>query len=190
MKRNCLLLTVGLLAIGLAVTGCGKKVEQAVEVARVAQDARDGNFTVKGEDGKEVKVETNQIGGEGGKMTATDASGKTTTTEYGKDAVKQEDVGVDFYPGAEVKTGMKAAAGGEEGKAGTGATVQLVTADPVEKVTKFYKDQYANGNTVVDMPGGVMITIASGEGAGKMIMVSADKAANQTQIVIHNASGM
>jgi hypothetical protein len=184
MKRNCLLLTVGLLAIGLAVTGCGKKVEQAAEVARVAQDAKDGNFTVKGDDDKEVKVETNKIGGESGKVATTDASGKTTTTEYGKDAVKQEDVGVDFYPGAEVKIGTKDAASGKGGKAGALATVQLVTSDPLEKVAKFYKDRYAKGSAVLDTSQGVIITFGSGKGVEKTISITGDKAANQTVILI------
>lgn len=190
MKRGWYLLTVlALVALAtgfVALAGCSKQVKETAEAVRVAQDAKDGNFTVKGEKGEEVKVETGKTGQDSGSMTVTNEKGETTKTEYGKDTVKESDVGIAFYPGATVETGVKATQAGD--KQGTGATVSLLTSDSVDQVGKFYKDKYGKGNTVIEQPDSVMITIKAGENAGKMIMIAAKE--GQTQIVIHSMKDM
>jgi hypothetical protein len=154
----------------VALVGCGK-ARQAAEVARTAQDARDGEYTIKGEKGEEVKVET-QKDGEDGKMTVTTKEG-TTTTEYGANAVTEKDVGIAFYPGATVESGgSTTTTGGKDG--GTWASVSLLTTDSFADVAKFYKDKYAQGNTVVEQPDMLMITVSAGENMGKMIMAAPD----------------
>ncbi len=185
MRGLQVILAVGMLAM-LTLAGCGQKVRQGMEVARVARDAQDGKFTVKGEEGQEVQVDTTQ--GEGSwKMTETDASGKKVTAEYGATAVKEEDIGVAFYPGAEVESGMTVASSDKESN--DTASVILKTTDSFDAVAKFYKDKYAEGNTVVEQPNMLMITIKTGEGKGKMIMASPNGDSG-TQIVIHNAADM
>lgn len=187
MRSTIMLVAAALLAVLLVTGGCGRKVREAAEVARAAADAQDGNFTVKGQDGQEIKVDTSQ-GGEAGKVTVTDEKGVTTTSEYGATAVKEEDVGVAFYPGAEVETGSTVSTQGAD--KGSMATVSLKTSDGFDAVAKFYKDKYASGNTVMEQPNNLMITIEAGEGQGKMIMVSPQGEGGGTQIVIHSASEM
>lgn len=179
MGRWRVVLVVGTV-LCLAVAGCGK-VRQAAEVARTASDARDGKFTVKNEKGEEVKVETDQEGKDAGKTTVTTKEG-TATTEYGTDKVTEKEVGIAFYPGATVAQGTKSSTTGQS--AGTFSMVSLTTADAFDAVAKFYKDKYATGNTVMEQPGSLMITITSGDKSGKMIMVTTDKEAGKTSITI------
>lgn len=186
MRSVYLVGVMAMLAAVLTACGCGRKVSEGMEAARVAADAQDGRFTVKSEDGEEVKVDATQ-GGESGKVTITDEQGKTTTGEYGAQAVKEEDVGVAFYPGAEVEMGSNiSATGGERERM---ATVSLKTSDGFDAVAKFYKDKYATGNTVLEQPNNLMITIRTGEGQGKMVMVSPQDEGGGTQIVITATSG-
>lgn len=169
----------------LVVVGCGK-AKQAVEVARAAQDAKDGNFTVTNEKGEKVTVNTKAGGGEGQSVTVTGPEG-SSTYQSGAGTVKQEDVGIDFYPGATVEQGSTASQSGEKGgKGGKVSMVILSTTDGFADVAKFYKDKYAAGNTVIDQPGNLMITIKGGENVSKMIMVTADKSSGKTQITIHS----
>jgi hypothetical protein len=177
----CLL---GLFVVVGVLSGCGRQVKDGLEAARLAQDAQDGKFTVKGEKGEEVKVETDKAGKDSGQVKVTDDKGQTTTSDYGKESVKEEDVGIAFYPGAEVQQGVNMAT--EGGKAGKYATVSLTTGDSFADVAKFYKDKYAAGNTVVEQPDSLMIMIKAGENAGKMVMVAVKD--GKTEIMIHSAS--
>jgi hypothetical protein len=171
-------------ALSLVVGGCPKRVKEAASAVRTAQDAQDGNFTVTNEKGEKVKVETKGEG-ESGSVTVTGPDGQTKS-EYGQDAVKQEDVGIDFYPGASVEGGGKVSGGDKEG---SWAAVNLETNDPFDKVASFYKERYAKGNTVMESPGSLMITIDAGENKGKMIMVAEDKDKGVTTVLIHSAAG-
>lgn len=180
---------VALLVAALLVTGgCPKKVKQIGEAARVAQDAQDGNFTVKGEKGEEFKFESKGGDADSGKMTVTGPDGQKSTTESGADAVKPEDVGIDFYPGATVEGGTKSSVTGEKG--GAFAQVTLTTKDPLDKVASFYKGKYAEGNTVMDAPGSCVIVFGEGENKGKMISVTEEKGEGLTRILISAGSGM
>jgi hypothetical protein len=186
LKTTQAMLWIGvavLVVLSLMVGGCPKRVKQAASAVRTAQDAQDGNFTVTNEKGEKVKVETKGEG-ESGSVTVTGPEGQTTS-EYGANAVKQEDVGIDFYPGASVESGGKAT-GGEKG--GSWAVVSLETKDPFDKVATFYKDKYAKGNTVMESPGSLMITIDAGENKGKMIMLGEDKDKGVTTVMIQSAA--
>jgi hypothetical protein len=186
--RALLWIAISVLAVAVVVTGgCPKKVQQATEAVRTVQDAQDGDFTVKGEKGEEVKVETEGKDGEDATVTMTGPEGQTTTVETGDKAVSESDVGVAFYPGATVDAGGTVSSGGEKG--GTYAQVSLTTSDPFDKVATFYKDKYAKGNTSVDGPGNLMIVFDEGENKGKVVTVTEDKAAGKTTIVIAAASG-
>ncbi len=73
----------------MAFAGCSKAVEAVktgAEVARVAKDAQDGEFTVKGKDGETIVVDAEKAG-KGGTVTVTDADGEvsTVTTTEDKD---------------------------------------------------------------------------------------------------------
>ncbi len=161
------------------VAGCSKGAKDAAEAARVAADAQDGKFTVRDGKGGSVQVETEKQGGDSGKVTATTKDG-TVTSEYGKDKVTEQDVGVAFYPGATVEQGNKYAATGKD--AAQAATVTLVTKDSFDKVAKFYKAKYGKGNTVVEQPNNLMIGLKGGKDQGKMLMVQV--ADGQTKITI------
>lgn len=167
----------------LLVTGCGtaRKVGQA---ARMANDARDGKMTYTNEKGEKTTIET-KPGGEGGTYTVTGKEG-TTTAKIGADAVKQEDLGVDFYPGATVEHGATSTSAGTQG--GKYSQAMLSTTDPFETVAKFYKDKYSQGNAVTEQPNMLMIMIGEGKTGGKMIMVTAKD--GKTEIVISSGAGM
>ncbi|NPV47955.1 MAG: hypothetical protein HPY69_13425 [Armatimonadetes bacterium] len=186
MRGIAVLMGAALLAGMLLAAGCGKKVREAAEVARVAQDAQDGSFTVKGEDGQEVKVETDQTGAESGKWTISSDKG-TMTGEVGEGKVTEEDIGIAFYPGAEVGTGAKVSSEGQD--TGNVRSVELLTDDPVDKVAQFYKDKYGQGSQVVEQEGQTMITMG-GQGTHKLIMVMKDEESGKTKIAIQVIEGM
>ena len=193
-SRHAVRLIVAVLSIVVLAAlfcGCGrvrKAASTTKEVARVAQDAKDGEVTIKGEDGEEVTLKTDeddevvswQVQGE---------DGETTTAEFGSDKVSEEDVGLKFYPGAEAEgSGTIQTTGGEEG--GSFCSVSLRTGDSFDKVAKFYKDEYAKGNTVMEQPGQLMILIDAGEDSGKTVIVSRDEGSDETAIVLSSGSSM
>jgi hypothetical protein len=80
-------------AVMLGLGACGKVQETAAEKAIESSMARDGT---------QAKVNMS----EGGmKVTATDASGKTSPMEIGKAQVSESDLGVPFYPGSKPAEG-------------------------------------------------------------------------------------
>ncbi|MEI6501830.1 MAG: hypothetical protein WCP21_12485 [Armatimonadota bacterium] len=180
----------------LMLTGCPKKADDGAtggpalpglpSMPKVSKSGDTVNYSGKDEKGNAVNV-TSTKEGESAKTTVKTDQG-TLTTEVGKDKVSEKDLGIAFYPGATVETGMNAAQSGA--KAGAMQMVNLKTADPFAKVAAFYKGKYAKGNTVVEQGEMLMITIKSGQAAGKMIMASPSSDKQGTQIVIHSASGM
>jgi len=180
----CIVVVLVLALVGIT-GGCGRAAKGAKETAeavRVAKDAQDGSFTVKGEKGEELKVDASKEGGKSGSWSMTDEKGQTTTSEWGANTVTQEDVGIGFYPGATVVTGVKADTTGAGGTASS--TALLETPDPFDKVATFYRGKYGKGNTVIEGPGNLMITIDAGENKGKMIIVGENKEKGVTTIAI------
>lgn len=187
MKTVSVVAGAVLLAAVVLTAGCGRKVREAAEVARVAHDAQDGNFTVKGEDGQEIKVETDQTGAESGQWTISSDKG-TMTGEVGQGKVTEEDIGIAFYPGAEVGTGAKVSSEGQD--AGHMRSVELFSDDPVDKVAQFYKDKYGPGGQVVEQEGQTMITTGTGgQDTHKLIMVMKDDETGRTKIGIQVIEG-
>jgi hypothetical protein len=170
----------------LALVGCGcDKLNQAAKAVQLANDARDGKMTVTNEKGEKTTIETQPGGDKSGKTTVTTKEG-TTTTEVGTDKVSAQDVGIDFYPGATVEQSSSTSTTGEKG--GKYSVVTLSTSAAFKDVAKFYKDKYAEGNTVMEQPNSLMITVTAGENSGKMIMVMSEN--GKTQIMIHAGSSM
>ena len=166
MSRTGLFAPVCLMLIAaVALCGCGKakEVGQAVSVAR---DLRDGEATIKTDDGEaKMKIEED---GESVTITSTDKEGKETVT-WGSDAVDADKLGIELYPGAE-PTGTGGTSSGSEGDI---STVTLSTGDGFDKVAKFYKDKYPDADKQEVSAGGMkMLTLAvSAEPDLKHIMV-------------------
>ena len=184
MGRLSLLLLTLVAVACLLVAGCGK-IRQATEAAKALEGAQTGNYTVTNDKGEKTTVETKPGEAGSGKVT-TQTPGGTQTTEVGANKVKAEDVGIDFYPGATVDQGMTTSTTGDKGS--QAASAMLSTTDSFAKVAKFYKDKYGTGNTVMEQPTSLMITITAGKGAGKMIMVSTED--GKTKIMITAAMAM
>ncbi|MEI6503693.1 MAG: hypothetical protein WCP21_22010, partial [Armatimonadota bacterium] len=129
----------------MLLAGCPKKADEGVTGApaipglpsmpKVTKSGDTVNYSGKDEKGNAVNV-TSTKEGESAKTTVKTDQG-TLTTEVGKDKVSEKDLGVAFYPGATVETGMNAAQSGA--KAGAMQMVNLKTADPFAKVAAFYK---------------------------------------------------
>ena len=182
-----LLSAAALCCLVISLGGCPKPAIPLPGGGSVTPGGEKTTLTTKGEDGKSVTVESEKQGGKEGKVTVTTGEG-TTTAEVGKDKVSEKDIGVAFYPGATVDAGVSVNATG--GKGGKASTVTMATSDPLDKVTSFYKDKYGKGNTVVEQGGTLMISIRSGEGAGKMIMVAPSEDKSGTKIIIHASAQM
>ena len=180
----------------MLLAGCPKKADDGAagrpalpgqpSMPQVSKSGDTVNYSGKDEKGTAVNV-TSTKEGENAKTTVKTDKG-TFTAEVGKSKVSEKDLGIAFYPGATVETGVNAAQAGE--KSATVQMVTLKTADPLAKVAAFYKGKYAKGNTVVEQGEMLMITIKSGEAVGKMIMAGPSQDKQGTQIVIHSASGM
>lgn len=177
-------LTLALALTALALTGCGR-ARQVGEAARIANDARDGKVTVTNEKGEKATIET-KPGGDGAQTVTVTGKEGTTTAQTGAGAVKQEDVGVDFYPGATVEQGASSTTGGAN--AGKYSQVMLSTTDSFDQVAKFYKDKYGKGNMVTEQPNNLMIMIDQGKTGGKMIVVTSEE--GKTKIVISAGAKM
>ena len=84
-------------SLAVALAACGKVQEAASEKAaeKMIESAIE-------KDGSKAKVD---ISGDSTKITTTDASGKSSQFEMGAAKVSEAEVGVPFYPGAEVAEG-------------------------------------------------------------------------------------
>lgn len=189
-----LLLLVAFSTSALLLGGCPKKSSEGDGAAlpnlpgvpKVAQSGDKVTYSGKDEKGNAVSATVEKQGEDAHKTTVKTEKG-TMVAEVGKDKVAEKDLGVAFYPGATVEQGLNAQ---QTGKETTSAqVVNLKTADPYEKVASFYKGKYAKGNSVVEAGGSLIITIGSGKGAGKMILVGPAPDKQGTQIVINSTSG-
>jgi hypothetical protein len=180
MRAPWQIVVVALLVVAL-VPGCGCIARRAVERATGVSASDDGKVTIKGEKGEKVTVETQKGDSKSGSVTVTTDQG-TTTTDFGKDKVTEEQVGIAFYPGAEVESGGTVASSVKSTE--KMATAVLQTDDPVSKVAAFYKDKYAKGNTMVEQGDTLIITVKGDKDSGKMITVAGDKSSGKTQISI------
>ncbi len=190
MKTTRLVLIV-ICALGLlALSGCGcGKLREVTQAVKMANDARDGKVTVTNDKGEKATIETSKDDDKSGHVTVTGPEGSTTKSEWGEDTVKAEDVGIDFYPGAKVEHGGTSTSSGGKDGGGTFSMVALATDDSFDAVGKFYKDKYAKGNTVIEQPNHLMITIQAGENSGKMIMVMPDDDDKSKTHIVISAGG-
>ncbi len=179
---------VSLVAVAALAAGCGKvkQAKQAVETARSAGKlAQTGKATFTDEKGHKVAVQVNQKKEGEGTWAMTDEKGNKTTATVSSD-MTEKDVGLKFYPGATVKSGTTVSSTGA--KAGQMVTVTLTTQDGFDKVAKFYKDNYSQGNQVIEGPDALMIMF-SGDTSGKMVSVSKDKESGEVTIVLTAGMG-
>ncbi len=187
MRSRSILLALSGLTIGLLlVAGCGK-AKQAAQAVRAGQEmAQSGKTTITDDKGNKITVDASKEKQGGGSWSVTDKEGKTTTATV-TEKITEADIGLKFYPGAEVKSGSKVSTTGE--KAAATAVATLLTKDPMDKVVKFYKDAYGTGNQVVETPDSTMIMVQGGAGAGKMISITKDKDSGGVMIALTSGSG-
>jgi hypothetical protein len=152
-------------AVPLALAGCGKVQEKATEKMIESSISKDGT---------QAKVDLSQGGI---KVATTDASGKTTQMEMGNAKITEADLGLPFYPGASPKEGasMRIAQG-------SNVSLQQVlhSNDAPDKVAAFYRDKLkamAEGKQLMDM--------SSGDGAS--ISLIDDKAKSSMQVHVSKA---
>jgi Cu/Zn superoxide dismutase len=160
-----------------ALAACGKAEE------KVSQKAAEKMIESAIEkDGSQAKVELSESGT---KVTTTDASGKTSQIEMGGAKVVEADVGVPFYPGAEVAEGQSSKISTPDGSM---FTVMLHSADPADKVAAFYRDKLkaqAEGKQLMDMSNdGNATLMLSDEKAKTGVQVHVSKADKGTDIQI------
>lgn len=185
---SCILLCV-LLAIGVALGGCGKAREAAQtarevgEATRFAKDMQDGKATFKTNEGEgEVEVDKDA---ETMTITTTDQEGKETTITSSKDADLSK-LGLATYPGAQ-QEGSSTVTADEGGH----MTVVLTTADPFDKVAQFYKDKYPDvGKHEVSGPDGsqMLMMHVSEAPQVKTVMVTKDKGDDKVHIALVSVS--
>ena len=124
-------LPLATLALALtAFAGCGKVQEAASE--KIAEKVIESAIS---REGGSAKVE---LGGDRGTVKAegVDADGKAYKLEMGQATVSEKEVGVAFYPGAKASQGNRIANGDLQM-----VQVELLSADPVPKVTEWYRAQ-------------------------------------------------
>lgn len=210
VRASVVLIIASFLVISLSA-GCGrvaKGVQQAREGTRMAQEPEEtGEVTVKDEEGEPVTAEPGQEGeGEestsveadkakikvdvreeegGASWTITNQEGKTSTGAVTQD-VSEADVGLKFYPGAEVEQGSKGST--EAGGGASWTVVSLTTKDPAGQVAEFYKKAYPNAAQVIEMGAGIHIIIEGSGAEGKTITVAPDEQKGVTRIVLNAGS--
>jgi hypothetical protein len=117
-------------AIGVALTACGKVQEKAAE--KTAEKMIESSLS---KDGTQAKVDLS----DGGiKVATTDASGKSTQMELGKAKISESELGLPFYPGATETEGssMRIVNGNA-----TSLQVAMHSDDAYDKVAAFYRDK-------------------------------------------------
>lgn len=181
MNRRPSTASVCLVSLAIAaLAACGKAEE------KVSQKAAEKMIESAIEkDGSKAKVEL----AEGStKVTTTDASGKTSQFEMGGAKVGEADVGVPFYPGAELAEGQSSKISTPDGSM---VTVQLHSADAADKVAAFYRDKLksqAEGKQLMDMSSDGNATLMLADDKAKTgVQVHVNKAEKGTdiQIVAH-----
>ncbi len=111
---------------------------------------------------------------------------KEGTAEYSVDKdLDLSSLGVPIYPGATQKKGGSVAYSGQSnGKSSNMQMVTLVTSDPFDKVSAYYKDQYKDK---IDSKKANVMEMNAGNGKMTHIMMDEDKLA--TTIVISEDKG-
>ena len=162
MKKMLVLLLITALVMGVvALAGCGEK-----------------KVTIEGEDG-EVDITEKD-----GDVSVTDEGGDTTkiTTD-----VSEDDLGVPFYPGAEVTMGSVVSSSGEGG-------ASLSTKDSIAEVSAWYKDKLSGEPSFVDTSMDIegeevgWFSFQSGDSVATVMIVQ-DETSGQTSINIAIAPG-
>jgi hypothetical protein len=134
MSATRLLLGCWVVGVMLVTVGCGKAKEAATGLKNIEEGAKlgqTGKATFTDEKGQKIEVSAD-AGGK--KTTITDDKGDTTVAEVKVDPAK---LGIEMYPGAKEETGVTV-----DNPEAEGATAELSTTDPYDKVVKFYKDKY------------------------------------------------
>jgi hypothetical protein len=181
---------VGLAAATLLYAGCGK-VKQARQAAQNVREgaeiAKTGKGTITDAQGNKVNVDVSKEKQGEASWSMTDKPGQKTTVTTSA-TVTEQDLGLKFYPGAEVKSGGTIASSGEKG--GKMATAELTTRDSYDKVVKFYKDAYAKGNQVMESPESTLIMVGDTGKSGKMIAISKDAQSGTVKIVLTSGENL
>ena len=152
---------------------------ESVTIKPEEGDNGEGSVTVESDEGK---LEMNVSEDEGETVwKMTDEDGETTISSVTQD-VSEADVGVKFYPGAEVEHGSKASTTADEG--GSWSVVVLTTKDSVDKVAGFYKKHYADGSQVIEAADTVHIIMAASGAEGKTVTITRDDDESVTRIAI------
>lgn len=177
MKRNPLkILSVAALAV---FAGCSKAPEKVAE--KIIESAME-------KDGTKAKVDLSTAST---KITATDASGKTSYVEIGAAKVTENDIGVPFYPGTKLLEGQATRISTPDGSS---VTVGLHSDDAPDKVAAFYRERLraqAEGKQFMEMSGGDNNTtiMLADEKSKASIQVHVNKADKGTDVQIMSNRG-
>ena len=162
-------------ALAAALAACGKTQEAASEKAaeKVIESAMQ-------KDGSKAKVD---LSGGAMKVTTTDASGQTSTAEFGAAKVSEAELGVPFYPGTQPLQGQATKISTGNGSA---VTVVLHSDDTADKVAAFYRERLkalSEGKQFMDMSGGdghstLMLADEKAKSAVQVHVIKADKGAD------------
>mgnify|MGYP001428809105 CR=1 FL=1 len=164
--RRLLPLTAAL-AAALLLSACGKVTEKASE--KMVEKAIEG----QAKDGTKASVD---LSGGTAKVTTTDASGKSSTMEWGGAQISEADLGVPFYGGAKPREGGASRVATPQA---TTMTVSLQSSDAPDKVTAFYREKLkaqSQGKQFMDMS----------MGEGQTTLMLADQQA-QSSLQVHVA---
>lgn len=177
MKYTCYVLTLA----ALMAVGCGSKktVVGPGGTATVEENGDNKKTTINTADGNAV-VEQNDKEGTA-KVTATDASGKTTTYET-SNKLDVSELGVDVYPGATLEEGQNAAAKVKTNE-GEMVTAKLLTPDKPEKIEAFYKKLLKDATSFSNAESATVSGKTTG-GDSVMITASWNKDQSKTEIGI------
>jgi hypothetical protein len=117
-------------ATTLALAGCGK-TEEAVQ-EKMVEKMMESQLE---KDGGKASVD---MSGGGTKVSTTDAQGRTTTMQIGNAKVEADEIGLPFYPGAEVLAEESRRMQTPES---TMVQAALHSADDMNKVADFYREK-------------------------------------------------
>jgi hypothetical protein len=131
--------------------------------------------------GGEVTVEGN---GDAARVTMRTDQGDTSFATGQK--ISEREIGIPFYPGAEVShSGTRSAT--EEVQA---RSVSLTTSDSVDEVKAFYQKKFTKAQTTADVTTedsrAVSMMLEKGD-TQKIVMISRKKGADETTIVLHRS---
>ena len=171
------MVTLVTVALGLALSACGKVQEKAAE--KMTEKAIESSLS---KDGTQAKV--NMSDG-GMKITTTDASGKATQMEMGNAKISEAELGLPFYPGASATEGasMRIVNGGS-----TTMQLGMHSGDTHDKVAAFYRDKLksmSEGKQLMDMSqnDGASLSLID-EKTKSMLQVHVSKAEKGSDIAI------